>query len=80
MQGRTQGQPRRHSIITVLGDPGPLPELAEGEGQLERMAYWSEQVALRHRQFNFAADLAELEAECLALLIAIQQFQAAQAA
>lgn len=73
-----QGQPPRRAIVSLIGDPGPLPELHEGEGQLERMAYWSEQVALRHRRVNFAASLGELEAECLALLVAIQQFQAAQ--
>lgn len=46
--------------------------------RLERMGFWSLQVTLLHNRINEADDFEQLEADALALLIAIAQYRAAR--
>lgn len=75
MSAQIQRLPSGRHIVSLLGDPGPLPEPSPAE-TLARKAYWSEQVALRRRRIKDAPDLDALEAECLALSLAISQWRA----
>lgn len=76
MTGQIQRLPNGRHIVSLIGDPGPLPEPSPAATQIGRMAYWSEQVALRQRRIKEAPDLVTLEREALALLVAIAQWRA----
>lgn len=81
MSAVIQRLPSGRHIISLLGDPGPLPgeeEVGQEESAdllLSLKAFWAEQVALIGARTKHAPTLDQLEALALALLIAIDQWR-----
>lgn len=88
-----QRLPNGRHIVSLIGDPGPVPgeddstpgrEAGGFEGStglvLSLLDFWSREVALMHDRIDHATTVDELEAVALATLIAIEQWRAAREA